>query len=110
MKYLRSTTFGFKDIGIRKSEFVTNTQFLYICLNALKADFSSIGYKSNQYRIVPVFVIKRNFYTVGISKKRGLRRKSILRSGLRNGYPILKFSAPENLFLRLNAKIGGLKT
>ena len=28
MKYLRSATFGSKDIVIRKSEFVTETQFL----------------------------------------------------------------------------------
>ena len=28
-KYLRSTTFGSKDIVIRKSKFVTKTQFLY---------------------------------------------------------------------------------
>ena len=28
MKYLRSTTLGYKDIGIRKSEFVPKTQFL----------------------------------------------------------------------------------
>ena len=30
MKYLRSTTLGCKDIGIRKSEYVSKTQFLYI--------------------------------------------------------------------------------
>ena len=29
LKYLRSATFGSKDIGIRKSEFVAKTQFLY---------------------------------------------------------------------------------
>ena len=29
MKYLRSTTLGCKDIRIRKSEFVTKTQFPY---------------------------------------------------------------------------------
>ena len=29
MKYLRSTTLGYKDIEIRKSEFVAKTQFLY---------------------------------------------------------------------------------
>ena len=29
LKYLRSTTFGSKDIVIRKSEFVTKTQFLF---------------------------------------------------------------------------------
>ena len=28
LKYLRSTTFGCRDIGIRKSEFVSKTQFL----------------------------------------------------------------------------------
>ena len=30
LKYLRSTTLGCKDIEIIKSEFVTQTQFLYI--------------------------------------------------------------------------------
>ena len=30
LKYLRSTTLGCKDIGIRKSEFVPKTQFLLI--------------------------------------------------------------------------------
>ena len=29
LKYLRTPTLKFKDIGIRKSEFVTKTQFLY---------------------------------------------------------------------------------
>jgi len=29
LKYLRSATFGSKDIVIRKSEFVAKTQFLY---------------------------------------------------------------------------------
>jgi len=29
LKYLRSTTLDFTDIGISKSEFVTKTQFLY---------------------------------------------------------------------------------
>ena len=29
LKYLRSPTLGYKDIGIRKLEFVANTQFLY---------------------------------------------------------------------------------
>jgi len=28
LKYLRSTTLGCRDIGIRKSEFVSKTQFL----------------------------------------------------------------------------------
>ena len=28
-KYQRSTTFGWKDIGIRKSEFVAKTQFVF---------------------------------------------------------------------------------
>ena len=32
LKYLRSTTFGSKDIVIRKSEFVAKTQFLCFCL------------------------------------------------------------------------------
>ena len=36
MKYLRSTTFGSKDIVIRKSEFVAKTQFLSRCLEALE--------------------------------------------------------------------------
>ena len=39
LKYLRSTTFGFKDIVIRKSEFVAKTQFLssetYIIYNRI---------------------------------------------------------------------------
>ena len=41
MKYLSSTTFGCKDIGIRKSEFVAKTQFLYakFCRNS----FSEYG-------------------------------------------------------------------
>ena len=30
MKYLRFTTLGLKDLGIRQSEFVTKTQFIYI--------------------------------------------------------------------------------
>jgi len=30
LKYLRSTTLGCKDIGIRKSEFVAKTQFLWL--------------------------------------------------------------------------------
>ena len=29
LKYLASTTFGFKEMGILKSEFVAKTQFLY---------------------------------------------------------------------------------
>ena len=37
LKYLRSTTFGSKDIVIRKSEFVSKTQFLY-----LRNDFRTI--------------------------------------------------------------------
>ena len=43
MKYLRSTTFGFKDIVIRKSEFVAKTQFLcfelWIILKNMKVGF-----------------------------------------------------------------------
>jgi len=35
LKYLRSATVGFKDIGIRKSEFVAKTQFLFICFKVL---------------------------------------------------------------------------
>ena len=31
LEYLRSTPSAFKDIGIRKSEFVTKTQFIYKC-------------------------------------------------------------------------------
>ena len=36
LKYLGSTTFGFKDIVIRKSEFVAKTQFLNFCLENLE--------------------------------------------------------------------------
>ena len=32
LKYLRSTTLGYKDIGIRKSDFVAKTQLLYTIL------------------------------------------------------------------------------
>ena len=38
MKYLRSATFGSKDIMIRKSEFVAKTQFLYATLPARHCD------------------------------------------------------------------------
>ena len=40
-KYLRSPTFGSKDIVIRKSEFVAKTQFLYLCKDTMIQ-----GYKS----------------------------------------------------------------
>jgi len=32
LKYLRSTTFQSKDIGVRKSEFVAQTQYLHFSL------------------------------------------------------------------------------
>ena len=32
LKYLRFTTLGCKDIGIRKSEFVAKTQFLFVIM------------------------------------------------------------------------------
>ena len=35
LKYLRSTTLGYKDMGIRKSEFVTKTQFLCLYFEKL---------------------------------------------------------------------------
>ena len=36
LKYLRSTTLGYKDIEIRKSEFVANTQLLYLSIFYLR--------------------------------------------------------------------------
>ena len=36
LKYLRFTTLGYKDIEIRKSEFVAKTQFLFIQQNLLE--------------------------------------------------------------------------
>ena len=46
LKYLRSATFGSKDIMIRKSEFVAKTQFLYATLPARHCDVdrSSSGF------------------------------------------------------------------
>ena len=48
MKYLRSTTLGCKDIGIRKSEFVAKTQFpyrLHICDSDWLNFIHFLGYK-----------------------------------------------------------------
>ena len=42
LKYLRSTALGLKDIGIRKSEFVTKTQFLLV-----KDFLDEIAYKKS---------------------------------------------------------------
>ena len=38
LKYLRSTALDYKDIEIRKSLFVTQTQFLYIILCVFDVD------------------------------------------------------------------------
>ena len=50
MKYLRPTTLGYKDIKIRKSEFVAKTQLLYLfnlSLTVSLTNFKLCGSKFN---------------------------------------------------------------
>ena len=57
-KYLRSATFGSKDIVIRKSEFVANTQFLY-----LNNDWKHLLYLD--VNSLSIFYLKYILYNVG---------------------------------------------
>ena len=46
MKYLRSMTLGSKDIGIRQSEFVTNTQSLCISFHTHHGVFKDFDFET----------------------------------------------------------------
>ena len=50
LKYLRSPTLKCKDIGIRKSEFVTKTQFLFVKIRELFC-FALDVHKENMFKI-----------------------------------------------------------
>ena len=52
LKYLRSTTFGSKDIVIRKSEFVAKTQFLYPVSKLLCSSQDLFNKRSYDWNIV----------------------------------------------------------
>jgi len=60
LKYLRSLTLKCKDIGIRKSEFVTKTQFLYNTISI--ANILEFGILITWKEII-VYVIKRTIDT-----------------------------------------------
>ena len=52
LKYLRSTTFGFKEIGFKKSEFVAKTQFLFTVRLRNKIIVSQIVIFSETYSYI----------------------------------------------------------
>ena len=55
MKYLRSATFGSKDIVIRKSEFVAKTQFLsfdkYVPKHLIKTDSEKVPTQIHDFEL-----------------------------------------------------------
>ena len=55
LKYLRSATFGYKDIVIRKSEFVAKIQFL--------CQEENIGWIANSYILMMLLGIEESFET-----------------------------------------------
>ena len=72
LKYLRSATFGSKDIVIRKSEFVAKTQFLWPCCwigNILNLHFAIFKMVQNNLRswqqsFYPYYIIQIGHYKI----------------------------------------------
>jgi len=66
LKYLRSPTLKCKDIGIRKSEFVTKTQFLYVSINIVNQTIINKVLKREYgiilIRIIILFIGMRNHF------------------------------------------------
>ena len=55
LKYLRSTTLGFEDIGIIKSEFVAKTQLLWLIFNVFVCIFKILE-KSKYFKAFSIFL------------------------------------------------------
>ena len=73
LKYLRSTTFGSKDIVIRKSEFVAKTQFLFLkkfnyWLSSFYDQIFAFGVSSWKCLISGLLLSTTSFLTAGTFK------------------------------------------
>ena len=74
MKYVRSATFGSKDIGFRKAEFVAKTQFLYskihICASELPpmrvqyTGHMALSVSRDQYTALPLMGVLMTSYVL----------------------------------------------
>ena len=63
MKYLRSPTFGCRDIGIRKSEFVADTQFLRLTVLLINISYTCVKLEAKPYSEALVSSSLRNAMT-----------------------------------------------